>query len=82
MEALEADLLIEAGRVVCPITGRDGPGAVAVRGDRIVAVDGPVQARGGLAFPAGIPLSGLVVFHAPPAVSLSLLHISQPTRPP
>ncbi len=69
MEALEADLLIEAGRVVCPLTGRDGPGAVAVRGDRIVAVEGPVQARRVLRFPEGILLPGLIDFHAHPAVS-------------
>ncbi len=32
------DLVIHAGRILCPATGRDGPGAVAVRGDRIAAV--------------------------------------------
>ena len=32
------DLVIHAGRVLCPATGRDGPGAVAVRGDRIAAI--------------------------------------------
>lgn len=32
------DLVIHAGRVLCPATGQDGPGAVAVRGDRIAAI--------------------------------------------
>ena len=62
-----ADLLIEAGRVVCPTTGLDGPGAVAVRGDRIVAVGQPVAARRVLRFPAGTLLPGLIDFHAHPA---------------
>lgn len=64
---MDADLLIEAGRVVCPATGRDGPGAVAVRGDRIVAVGEPVAARRVLRFPNGILLPGLIDLHAHPA---------------
>ncbi len=39
------DLVIHAGRVLCPVTGRDGPGAVAVRGDRIAAVTPASQAQ-------------------------------------
>lgn len=62
-----ADLLIEAGRVVCPATGRDGPGAVAVRGDRIVAVGEAVAARRVLRFPDAILLPGLIDLHAHPA---------------
>src|SRR6476620_8312711 len=62
-----ADLLIEAGRVVCPATGRDGPGAVAVRGDRIVAVGRATPARRILRFPDGIVLPGLIDLHAHPA---------------
>lgn len=67
MSEPEADLLIEAGRAVCPATGRDGPGAVAVRGDRIVAVGKPVGARRVLSFPDGILLPGLIDLHAHPA---------------
>jgi dihydroorotase len=63
----EIDLLIEAGRVVCPATGRDGPGAVAVRGDRIVAVGEPVAAQRVFRFPDGILLPGLIDLHAHPA---------------
>jgi hypothetical protein len=37
------DLLIRAMRIVCPASGLDSPGAVAVRADRIVAV-GPAVA--------------------------------------
>jgi dihydroorotase len=64
---MEADLLIEAGRVVCPETGLDGPGGVAVRGDRIVAVGQAVAARRVLRFPEGILLPGLIDLHAHPA---------------
>lgn len=67
MSETDADLLIEAGRVVCPATGREGPGAVAVRGDRIVAVGQAVAARRVLHFPDGILLPGLIDLHAHPA---------------
>ena len=63
------DLLISAGRLLCAATGLDGPGAVAVRGDRIAAagpdVNGPARAR--LDFPDGLLLPGLVDLHAHPA---------------
>ena len=63
------DLLISAGRVLCAATGLDGPGAVAVRGDRIAAagpdVSGPARTR--LDFPDGLLLPGLVDLHAHPA---------------
>lgn len=63
------DLLISAGRVLCAAGGLDGPGAVAVRGDRIAAagpmVSGPARTR--LDFPAGLLLPGLVDLHAHPA---------------
>ena len=35
--AEDYDLLVRAGRVFCAATGLDGPGAVAVSGDRIAA---------------------------------------------
>lgn len=71
------DLVIHAGRVLCPTTGLDGPGAVAVRGDRIAAVlDAAARealpqdsARQILSFPDGILLPGLVDMHAHPALS-------------
>ncbi len=40
------DLLIRAGRIVCPKSGLDAPGAVAVRGDRIVAIGREVTGHG------------------------------------
>jgi dihydroorotase len=59
------DLLIRADRLVCPATGLDGPGAVAIRGQRIVAagpdVTGPAVQS--LDFPAGILLPGLIDLH-------------------
>lgn len=65
------DLVIRAGRVVCPATGLDGPGTVAVRGDRIAAV-GPDVAGDGVQTiddPAAILLPGLIDLHAHPAKS-------------
>jgi dihydroorotase len=63
------DLVIRAGRVVCPATGLDGPGVVAIVGDRIAAagpgVDGP--AREVLRVPDAVVLPGLVDLHAHPA---------------
>ncbi len=63
------DLLIHAGRVVCPATGLDGPGALAVADGRIVAagpgVDGP--ARETRSLPDATLLPGLVDLHAHPA---------------
>jgi len=62
------DLLIHAGRVVCPATGLDGPGGVAIVGGRIAAagpwVDGP--AREVLRLPDAVVLPGLVDLHAHP----------------
>ena len=63
------DLVIQAGRVLCPATGLDGPGAVAVAGGRIAAagpsVDGP--AREVLRLPHALVVPGLVDLHAHPA---------------
>ncbi len=63
------DLLIRAGRVVCPATGLAGPGAVAVRGDRIAAVGDNINgaAQETLDFPDAMLLPGLVDMHAHPA---------------
>jgi dihydroorotase len=63
------DLVLQAGRVLCPATGLDGPGAVAIAGDRIAAVgpraDGP--AREVLRLPGALIVPGLVDLHAHPA---------------
>ncbi|NKB66347.1 MAG: amidohydrolase family protein [Candidatus Latescibacteria bacterium] len=63
------DLVVRAGRVFCSATELDGPGAVAICGDRIIAagpdVGGP--ARTTLDFPDGLLLPGLVDLHAHPA---------------
>jgi dihydroorotase len=63
------DLLIHAGRVVCPATGLDGPGAVAIVGDRIAAagprLNGPAHKV--LRLPDGVLLPGLVDLHTHPA---------------
>jgi dihydroorotase len=68
--ATPVDLLIRAGRLFCAASGLDGPGAVAVQGDRIVAA-GPevaLDARQTLAFPDAVLVPGLVDLHAHPAV--------------
>lgn len=63
------DLLITAGRVFCAETGLDGPGAVAVRGDRIVASGQDVRGAASrtLDFPDAVLLPGLVDMHAHPS---------------
>ena len=64
------DLLIRAGRVVCPVAGLDGPGAVAVAEGRIVAAGPDVAgaAQGVVEFPDCLLLPGLVDLHAHPAL--------------
>ncbi len=82
------DLIIHSGRVVCPATGLDGPGAVAVRGDRIAAVlDAaasaalpPESARQTYSFADSILLPGLVDMHAHPALSGSKYGIDPDTH--
>lgn len=63
------DLLIRAGRLFCLESRLDGPGAVAVQGDRIAAagpgVAGP--ACESFEFPDALLLPGLVDLHAHPA---------------
>lgn len=64
-----ADLLIRAGRLYCADTGLDGPGAVAIEGDRIVA-SGPdvaVSADRELEFTDAVVLPGFVDMHFHPA---------------
>jgi dihydroorotase len=63
------DLVIQAGRVLCPTTGLDGPGGVAIVEGRIAAVgpgvDGP--AREVVRLPHAVLLPGLVDLHTHPA---------------
>lgn len=62
----EFDLVIRGPRVVCCATGWNGPGAVAVRGDRIVAVGADLtgRARQVIELDDGVLLPGLIDFHA------------------
>ena len=65
----QVDLTIRAGRIWCPASRWDGPGVVAVRGDRIVHLD---RDFGGTAskqcdFPDGVLMPGLIDLHAHPA---------------
>lgn len=70
MSPFEYDLLVRASRVVCPVSGIDGPAVVAVKGDRIAAVGPDVvgTARQTLDFSDSILLPGLIDLHAHPAI--------------
>lgn len=69
MQQRQYDLLIRCGRVFCAASGLDGPGAVAIRRDRIAAagpgVAGPALET--LDYPDALLLPGLVDMHAHPA---------------
>ncbi|MCP4169153.1 MAG: hypothetical protein GY758_00085 [Fuerstiella sp.] len=69
MTEFDYDLVIRAGRIVCAATGLDGPGSVAIIGDRIAATSTNVDgtARQSWDFPQGLLLPGLVDLHAHPA---------------
>ena len=71
MDERRYDLIVRAGRVYCADTGLDGPGAVAVSGDRIAAAGPGVEGTAArvLDFPDGVLLPGLVDLHAHPAPS-------------
>ncbi len=71
------DLLIRAGRVVCPATGFDGPAAVAIRGDRIVEIGKDItgNSRQMIEYPAAVLLPGLIDLHAHPAKSGSMFGV-------
>ena len=64
------DLMIRAGRMFCAASKFDGPGAVGICGDRIVAAGDDVSgsARQTLDFPDELLLPGLVDMHAHPAL--------------
>ena len=71
MDEPRYELIVRAGRVYCADAGLDGPGAVAVSGDRIVAAGSEVggTAAKTLEFPDGVLLPGLVDLHTHPAPS-------------
>ena len=69
MAELNCDLLIRAGRIFCAENAIDGPGAVGVKGDRIVAAGTDVggTAQQTFEFDDALLLPGLVDLHAHPA---------------
>ncbi len=73
--------IIRAGRVVCPLSGIDGPRQVVVRGTKIVAVEvgtdsNTADADAMLDFPDGVLLPGLVDLHAHPANANSVFGVT------
>ena len=68
-DSIRVLILTGSGRVFCADTQLDGPGGVAVRGDRIVAAGPEVggTAVRTLDYPDGLLLPGLVDMHAHPA---------------
>jgi dihydroorotase len=70
-------LLIRAGRIVCPATGFDSAGTVAVCGNRIAAVGSAVEGDGRqvIDFPDAVCLPGLIDLHAHPARSGSVFGV-------
>ena len=81
------DLIIRAGRVVCPSSGIDSPGYVTVRAGHIVAVKqaditntAPVTADRVYDYPDGILLPGLIDMHAHPANSGSVFGVPPDDR--
>ncbi|MBT5877206.1 MAG: amidohydrolase family protein [Candidatus Latescibacteria bacterium] len=64
------DLIIYAGRVFCEDTGLDGPGAVAIVGDRVVESGAGIagSAKQTLRFPDAVLLPGLIDMHAHPGL--------------
>ena len=65
------DLILKAGRVFCRETGLDGPGMVAVDGDRIAASGPSVtgDSERTLEYPGDLLVPGFVDMHAHPAPS-------------
>jgi len=71
MNPMSFDLLLHAGRAVCPRTGRDASGTVGITDGQIAAVDPPADSTAArtLEFPDAVLLPGLVDLHAHPACS-------------
>ena len=70
--------VIRAGRVVCPRTGLDGPGAVAIDGCRIAAVGENLEGAKRIELPDAILLPGLIDLHAHPGCSGMVFHGVEP----
>jgi dihydroorotase len=72
--------IIRAGRVVCPLSGIDGPGQVVVRDSKIVAVEVGTELSAAHAdelfdLPDGALLPGLIDLHAHPATANSVFGV-------
>lgn len=65
------DLILKAGRVFCRETGLDGPGMIAIDGDRITASGTLItsDSKKTLEFPEDLLIPGFVDMHAHPAPS-------------
>lgn len=75
------DLIIEAGRVVDPRSGRDEPGSVCVRDGRICqTVSEQRSAERIIRCPKGILLPGLIDLHAHPACADSVFGVDPDSR--
>ena len=68
------DLVFQAGRVVCPRTGRDGPGEVGVDGPRIAAVGENLEGTDRRELPDAILLPGLIDLHSHPGREGTSVH--------
>ena len=66
--------VIRAGRVVCPRTGLDGPGAVAIDGGRIAAVGENLEGEDCRELPDAILLPGLIDLHSHPGRGGTTVH--------
>ena len=77
MNANHFDLLIRCSRIICPAGDLDYPGAVGIRGDRIVAVGREVSgsAQQEIDCSDSLLLPGLIDLHAHPARSGSVFGI-------
>ena len=76
----EYDVLVRAGRLICPASGVDSPATVLIDAGRIVnistsASDEP-NAKQEFDFPDGIVLPGLIDLHAHPANAGSVFGVS------
>ena len=71
MNSTSYDILVRAGRIVCPKSGHDAPGTIAISKGRIMAIDPPNNstAKDRLNLPNAVLLPGLVDLHAHPACS-------------
>lgn len=69
MKSTDCDLLIKAGRVFCAKNNIDGPGSVAIKDGKIIAVNQqiPPDANNILEFPNSVLLPGFIDLHAHPA---------------